>query len=143
MVRCTASSRSTYQLPTSVGLPGQLRGQRTGVDYHEIGPDNRRKVILKDWTEEERHYFFHPVGILREWLPQDAGNLVQFSEAAQFYLRPSLDADKFLQEGMIALPLALLPALQFKNERDIWCSAKLVSRSRGASCQSRNSCVAQ
>jgi len=62
------------------------------------------RVILKDWTKEERRYFFHPVEMPREWLPPEAGNWVQFSEAAQFYLRPSLDADKFPHERTLALP---------------------------------------
>lgn len=65
-------------------------------------------VIPKTWSAEEQQAFFHPGGRPREWMPQAAGSLEQFREAAQFYLRPSLNEDKFPDERLIALPPELI-----------------------------------
>jgi hypothetical protein len=40
----------------------------------------------------------------REWISQALASAPPFKEAGQFYLRPSLDADKFPDEHRIVLP---------------------------------------
>ncbi len=60
-------------------------------------------VTLKDWSAEERQYFFQPTGMPQEWIPQALTNVLQFREAKQFYLRPALDVDKFSDERTITL----------------------------------------
>jgi hypothetical protein len=40
---------------------------------------------------------------MSEWMLQAAGSLRQFREEAQFYLRPSLDEDKFPGERTVEL----------------------------------------
>lgn len=64
-------------------------------------------VILKEWSAKERQYFFHPGGMPPAWVPKALNDFVRPSKPEDFYLRPSLDEEKFPAERRIELPSEL------------------------------------
>jgi len=64
--------------------------------------DNHR---VKQWTPEDRQFFFNPDFMRRQWyLDMSVKSQVEVSDPHQFYLRPSLEEGKFPHERRIRLP---------------------------------------
>jgi hypothetical protein len=60
-------------------------------------------LIPKDWSEEERQLFFQPESVQWKWPFPALAQFPQLHSAEEFYLRPDLSIEKFLQERKITL----------------------------------------
>lgn len=68
--------------------------------------------LLRTWTEEDRKIFFSPGFMRREWFLEPPKSLMTLNSPDEFYLRPTLERDKFPAERKIEIPPALEPRIE-------------------------------
>jgi hypothetical protein len=71
---------------------------------HDVMIASIHSVIPREWSEEEKKIFFSHDPMPREWVPQSTNSVAVLNAPEEFYLRPSLDEDKFPEARYIALP---------------------------------------
>jgi hypothetical protein len=64
-------------------------------------------ILLRTWSEEDREIFFSPGFMRREWFLEPAKSLMVLNSPDEFYLRPSLETEKFPGERKIEIPATL------------------------------------
>jgi Protein of unknown function (DUF1329) len=64
-------------------------------------------ILLRTWSEEDREIFFSPGFMRREWFLEPAKSLMVLNSPDEFYLRPSLETEKFPGERRIEIPATL------------------------------------
>jgi hypothetical protein len=80
------------------------------ITYWDIASDTltyniRDNHRLKQWAPEEQQFFFNPDFMRRNWyLDPTVKSQMEVAEPSQFYLRPSVDADKFPTERPMQIP---------------------------------------
>lgn len=60
-------------------------------------------ILPRTWTEDDKKIFFSPGFMRREWFLEPPKTLMVLNSPDEFYLRPSLDRDKFPEERKIVL----------------------------------------
>jgi hypothetical protein len=60
-------------------------------------------ILPRTWSEEDRKIFFSPGFMRREWFLEPPKTLMLMNSPDEFYLRPSLEREKFPQERKIVL----------------------------------------
>ena len=60
-------------------------------------------ILPRDWSEKDKRIFFSPGFMRREWFLEPPKSAMTLNSPDEFYLRPSLDEEKFPAERKIAL----------------------------------------
>ena len=67
--------------------------------------------IIREWSAEDQRVFFNPAVLPRKWHFAPLKSQVEVTSPEQFFLRPTLDRNKFPQHRKIELPTALEAAI--------------------------------
>ena len=67
--------------------------------------------VVREWSEQDQKVFFNPAVLPRKWHFAPLKSQVEVTSPEQFFLRPTLDRDKFPQHRKIELPPALEAAI--------------------------------
>ena len=68
--------------------------------------------VVREWSAEDQRVFFNPAVLPRKWHFAPLKSQVEVTSAEQFFLRPTLDRDKFPQHRTIDLPPDLEARIQ-------------------------------
>lgn len=60
-------------------------------------------ILNREWSEADRQVFFSPGFMRREWFLEPPKGMMSLNSPDEFYLRPSLERDKFPQQRPIQL----------------------------------------
>ncbi|MBI3301159.1 MAG: hypothetical protein HYZ72_03645 [Deltaproteobacteria bacterium] len=60
-------------------------------------------ILPRTWSEADKKIFFSPGFMRREWFLEPPKSLMSLNSPEEFYLRPSLEREKFPQERKIVL----------------------------------------
>jgi len=60
-------------------------------------------ILPRTWSEADQKIFFSPGFMRREWFLEPPKTLMVLNSPEEFYLRPSLDREKFPEERKIRL----------------------------------------
>ncbi len=69
-------------------------------------------IMLRTWSEEDKKIFFSPGFMRREWFLEPPKSLMSLNSPEEFFLRPTLEPDKFPRERKIQLPPALTARIE-------------------------------
>jgi len=71
------------------------------LDYMRYSVHDSHEV--KEWSKKDQEVFFNPAVLPRKWHFAPSKSQAEVTSAKQFFLRPTLDRDKFPQERKIVL----------------------------------------
>jgi hypothetical protein len=71
------------------------------LDYMRYSVHDAHEV--KEWSQRDQEVFFNPAVLPRKWHFAPSKSQAEVTAAKQFFLRPTLDRDKFPQERRIVL----------------------------------------
>lgn len=85
--------------------------------YWDVSLDYMRYSVhdaheLRQWTEQDRNVFFNPGVLPRVWFFAPLKSQSEVLTSEQYFLRPTLDRDKFPQARKIVLPAELEEKIQ-------------------------------
>jgi len=72
--------------------------------------------LLRTWTEEDKRIFFSPGFMRREWFLEPPKSLMILNSPDEFYLRPTLERDKFPAERKIEISPALEARIEAQEQ---------------------------
>ncbi|MGH7962114.1 MAG: DUF1329 domain-containing protein, partial [Candidatus Binatia bacterium] len=80
------------------------------LDYMRYSVHDAHEV--RKWSKRDQEVFFNPAILPRKWYFAPLKSQVEVTTPEQFFLRPTLDRDKFPQERKIVLPPELEARIQ-------------------------------
>lgn len=80
------------------------------LDYMRYSVHDAHEV--REWSKRDQEVFFNPAVLPRKWYFAPLKSQVEVISPEQFFLRPTLDRDKFPQERKIVLPADLEAKIQ-------------------------------
>ncbi len=72
------------------------------LDYMRYSVHDAHEV--REWSKRDQDVFFNPAVLPRKWYFAPLKSQIEVTAAQQYFLRPTLDRDKFPQERKIVLP---------------------------------------
>ena len=70
----------------------------------------------REWSQRDQEVFFHPSVLPRKWYFAPLKSQVEVTSAEQYFLRPTLDRDKFPEHRKIVLSPELEARIQAQEE---------------------------
>ena len=73
-------------------------------------------ILSRSWSEDDKKIFFSPGFMRREWFLEPPKTLMVLNSPDEFYLRPTLDREKFPEERKIVLTPELEARIQAQEQ---------------------------
>jgi hypothetical protein len=84
------------------------------LDYMRYSVHDAHEV--REWSKRDQEVFFNPSVLPRKWYFAPLKSQVEVTSAEEYFLRPTLDRDKFPEQRKIVLPPELEARIQAQEE---------------------------